>query len=227
MPVIKSAESPSFSAFSMNDIEAEAAALLEGAKRRAAAILERARQEADEQRQTGYDAGLVAGREQGHIEGFQAGTAEGKAQAFTEHEQKLVALADTLDAILRSFNADRAALAARSQGEVTALAIAIADRICKRAAELNPEVCRVNVTAALRLVMKSQDVKLHVHPKDHDDIKTLLPAIQRKWPALTHIELIEDPEIIRGGCRVLTEGGLIDADLQTQLDRVAADLVPA
>ena len=218
--------SPRYAAFSMTDIEQEAAALLEGAKRRSVAILEQARQQAAEQRQKGYDAGLAKGREEGHAEGYAKGREEGQATAYAEQREALAALADSMTSVLRGFNDERARLATAATDEVPKLAVAIAERVCKRAGRLDPEVCAANATAALRLVMRSHDVKLHAHPKDCENLKTLLPTIQKRWPALTHVELVEDANLARGGCRVHTEGGLVDADLKTQLDRVAADLVP-
>lgn len=227
MPLIKSVETPRIGAFSINDIEQEAAALLEGARRRAAAIIEAARTEAEQQRQAAHDAGVEQGRQIGHREGVARGEEEGREKAYAEHREAIAALAQSLEGILNAFSAERESLATRAGEEVTQLAIAIANRICKRAAEIDPRVCELNVESALRLVVKSHDVKLHVHPADHDHIRQLLPAIGRKWPALTHIELVEDLDVDRGGCRVLTEGGLVDADLRTQLDRVSADLIPA
>lgn len=82
-------------------------------------------------------------------------------------------------------------------------------------------------TRRLRFALScAHDVKLNVNPADFNLVKSLLPQLNHKWPALTHIELVEDSNVTRGGCRVYTEGGLIDADLQTQLDRIAADLIP-
>ena len=227
MPVIKSVEAPRYEAFSMTDIEQEAAALLEGAKRRSVAILETARQQAVETKQKGHAEGLELGRAAGHAEGLAKGLDEGRAKAHAEHAAKLETLADSMTRVLRAFNDERAALAQRATAEVPRLAVAIAEKVCKRAGRYDPEVCAANATSALRLVMRSHDVKLHAHPEDCDNLRKLLPTIKRRWPALTHVELIEDPDLDRGGCRVLTEGGLVDAALQTQLDRVAVDLVPA
>lgn len=230
MPVLKAANTPTdavpFNEFSLVDIEREAAALLEGAKRRAAAIIEHARVEGEKERKQAEQQGFDEGRRAGHADGFRQGREEGKQQAIEEHAQKLGELAEVLDGVLRAFNAEREQLAARAGSEVPHLAVAIAGRIVKRAGAYDPNVCIANATAALRLVMRAHDVKLNVHPDDFASIKTLLPELKRKWPALTHVDLVEDPNLARGGCRVHTEGGLVDADLQTQLDRIAADLIP-
>jgi flagellar assembly protein FliH len=227
MPLLKAtADSRPFLEFSMTDIEREAAALLEGAKRRAEAIQARGREEAERAKAAAYEVGFAEGRAAGHAEGLEAGRQEGRSAAHEKHLATLSQLAESLDAILRAFNADREQLAARAGNEVPHLAVAIAGRVVKRAAAVDPGVCIANSTAALRLVMRAHDVKLLVHPDDFSTIKDLLPEFGRRWPALTHIELLEDADLHRGGCRVQTAGGLVDADLQAQLDRIAKDLIP-
>ena len=54
-----------------------------------------------------------------------------------------------------------------------------------------------------------------------------LPKLQLRWPELKHIELVEDETLSPGGCRIFTRHGQIDADLDGQLQRIAAELVPA
>lgn len=226
MPVIKSIERPASLPFSMADIEHEAAALLEEARRRSVSIVEQARNEAAEMRQAGYDEGLEQGRRTGQEEGLIQGREEGRQQAIEEHREALEGLSQALEGVLHAFDVEREALVARAASEVPRLAIAIADRVCKRSTAADPAICQANVNAALRLVMKARDVRLHVNPADAVAIRDLLPGIGRQWPSLAHIELVETGDIARGGCRVVTEGGLIDADLNTQLERISADLVP-
>ncbi len=227
MPVLKSTPAAqALTQFSLTDIEHEAASLLEAARRRAAAIVDNARTDAAKARQEGRDAGFAEGRDAGFAEGHKKGLAEGKAEAYATHEARINKLADVLDATLRAFNVEREGLAARAGSEVPHLAVAIAERIVKRAGAFDPSVCIANATASLRLVMRAHDVKLNVHPDDIATIKSTLPELKRRWPALTHVELVEDPDLMRGGCRVQTAGGLVDADLKTQLDRIAADLIP-
>ena len=227
MPVIKAQVAPVAEAFSMSDIEREAAALLENAKRRAGAILAHARDQAAAERAGVLAQARLDGLAEGRAEGIERGTAEGREAARAEHAARLGELATTLESALTAFDAAREALAARAADEAVTLAITIAERVCKRAGMFDPRVCADNAAAALRLVMRAHDVKLHVHPDDLDLVATLLPDVQRRWPALKHVELHADPSLARGGCRVFTEGGLVDADLHAQLDRIAADLVPA
>jgi len=43
---------------------------------------------------------------------------------------------------------------------------------------------------------------------------------------MSHVELLEDAALSPGGCRIFTAGGCVDGDLDVQLDRVIAQLLP-
>ena len=212
--------------FEMADIEREAQSLLAGAKRRAEAMVERARADAEAARREAHEQGLAAGRKAGHAEGHAAGLAEGREAAHAEHSERLSKLIGQLDATLIGFDEARVDLARRAVDEVPRLAVAVAERVTKRVGRFDPAVCKENAAAALRLVARSHDVELAVHPDDAAAIRDLLPDFGRRWPTLKHVALVEEDDLAPGGCRVRTAGGLVDADLQTQLDRIAIDLVP-
>ncbi len=46
------------------------------------------------------------------------------------------------------------------------------------------------------------------------------------WP-VGHVELVDDATLSPGGARIFTLGGMVDADLDVQIDRIVADLVPS
>jgi flagellar assembly protein FliH len=124
-------------------------------------------------------------------------------------------------------DAARLALEAESKTAVIRLAIAIAERVTKRLGVLDHEVAVANVDEALRLVVHTADVRIAVHPTQRATLADVLPRIQAKWPALKHVELVEDAAITPGGCRIYSGGGEVDADLELQLARIAEELVPA
>jgi hypothetical protein len=105
-------------------------------------------------------------------------------------------------------------------------AVAIAERVTKRQGELDPAVAVANTAAALRLVVGAADVRIAIHPSNYSTIEEALPKLRMTLPTLQHVELQPDPNIIPGGCRIFTAGGEIDADLDIQLQRITAALVP-
>jgi flagellar biosynthesis/type III secretory pathway protein FliH len=69
-------------------------------------------------------------------------------------------------------------------------------------------------------------VRIAINPQQKQVLMDLLPQLRMQWPKISHIELIEDSAIAVGGCRVFTAQGEVDAELDRQIDRIAADLLP-
>ena len=76
------------------------------------------------------------------------------------------------------------------------------------------------------MVSNTSSVRVAIHPRDRQTVEESLPQLKLQLPKLGHVEIVDDESLAPGGCRIFTAGGQIDADLNTQLNRIAADLVP-
>ena len=229
MPVVKQpaeGQASGLDTFSYTDVEKQAEKLIELARAEASRILQKARDDAEVARSRAFEQGHVEGYQKGHEQGIIDGVLVGKDDALKEMTGQVEQFVETLDNSLRSFEANRAALEQRASTDITTLALAISEKVCKRAGLFKPEVCVANVESAVRLVLRARDVRICIHPEDFKHVEKMMPMFQRRWPAMKHTELVQDETITRGGCVITTAGGLVDADLQTQLDRLAEDLVP-
>ena len=226
MPVIKSANSPTLVPFSMADIERAAKSLLLRAQQQAEQLLAEAQSAADQLKQQAHAQGLIEGRKQGTAEGLAQGREAGQQQALTEHRAQLQQAITALTAAATTIDQSRNDLEAVALAEVTQLALAIARRITKRQAAIDPDVMTANLTDAMNLVVKSADVRVAIHPTQRKTLDAALPKLALQYPTLTHVQIIEDPNIAPGGCRIFTEHGQINADLDAQLDRIAGELLP-
>jgi flagellar assembly protein FliH len=227
MPVIKASNAPSsMLPFSVRDIEEQAAAMLAHAQAQVEKLHLKAKADAVQTRQKAYDEGFAAGHEDGLKKGNEDGRAAGKQSAFAEHKAKLEQLVKTITAALNDIDSSRHKLESLAGSDVIRLAVAIARRVTKLQGSQDPIVLTENVRAAVKLVVHSADVRIAVHPTQKQSLTEALPQLRMQWPNLTHVEVIEDAEIAPGGCRVFTAAGQIDADLDCQIDRVAADLLP-
>jgi flagellar biosynthesis/type III secretory pathway protein FliH len=227
MGIIKSAEVPvGLSAFSMKDIEAAARGMLLRARQEAAEILSAARTEAEALRQAAHANGLA----EGHAEGLQQGRADGAqsghAQALAEHGPAMAQLVKSLTATAAQLEQRRDDLQTAALCEVVDLASAIARRITRRQGMIDPAVMLENLKGAMSLAVHAADVRIALHPSQMQTLRRELPNLQLSWPQLKHVELSEDASIVPGGVRIFTVGGQIDATLDTQLDRIIAELSP-
>ncbi len=200
-------------------------------------ILERARKKAEqlliEAQNEGEQIKIQAKRE-GHAEGFKAGQTEGLAagqkaghqQALAENANQLGTLVASLSTVATDIEKCRHQLEEGSGNAVVRLAVAIARKVAKSRGEGSPAVLSANVSDAAKMVVRAHDVRIAINPKQRTTLMDALPALKLKWPALAHVEIVEDANIAAGGCRIHTRGGLVDADLDGQIDRIASELLP-
>ena len=227
MGLLKASAAPAnVTAFSMRDVEEQAKALLLRARQAAERILAEAQREGAEFKRLAHAEGLEEGRREGLARGVEEGRALGKQQALDEHRDRFTQAVAALNEAMSDLEASRAELEAAALEEVVGLSIAVARRVTKRQGLIEPEVLTENLREAMKLVVHGGDVKVAIHPSQRQALEVALPALRLEVPRLGHVELTDDPSVDPGGCRIYAGGGLVDATLDEQLDRVVADLLP-
>jgi flagellar assembly protein FliH len=173
------------------------------------------------------DAGgvmLTAGRieelqQQARQEAFELGRREGLERGRAEAAGEV----ERLGSILKLLEAPLQALDERLVEEVTALAVAIARHVVRREIRSDPgQIVGVVRQAAGILPVAARRVRLYLNPEDATTVREtmkLSPGHDGTW------ELIEDPAISRGGCRVETESSRIDATIEKRLATIAAGML--
>ena len=228
MGLIKAQHAPAaLSPFSMRDIEQQAQEILLRARQKAEQLLAQAQVEAQKLRAHEKALGFAQGRDDGLRKGFEEGLEAGTAQALDEHRASFTQLITALNDASQQVEQSRRQLEDDAMTEVVRLAIAIADRVTKRRASLDPHVLTENVVAAVKMVVHASDLRIAVNPAQRQTLLDILPKLAIEWPSLQHVEVVEDPSVTVGGCRLFTRHGLVDANLDEQLNRIASELVPA
>ena len=228
MGLIKSTAAPqSLTPFSLADIERHAKTILLRAQQRAEQLLAAAQSEGESLKKEAYSEGLAAGHREGLAQGLEQGRQTGHQTALNEHRAGLEQAMKSLINAMTSLDAGRAELEATALAEVVRLAIAIATRVTKRQGLLDPAVLTANLAEAMKLVVHCTDVRLAIHPQQRATLDAAMPQLRLAWPNLSHVQLVDDPTLAPGGCRVFTEEGHIDADLSGQLDRIVSELLPS
>lgn len=212
-------------AFSFQDLDRKAAAMLEQARAQAKQIVAEAealgRRRAAEVERQAFPRGLEEGRKQG----FEQAHREGLETALRAGRADLAELGQTVGAALRAFEQDKRRLLALAESGVLELALAIARRVCRHDAGSSSAAARDNARALLEMVRHEHDLVLHFNPAECETLRAALPELAAAVGGLGHVEIVADPDVQRGGCVLHTRHGTIDAKLETQLDRVAEALV--
>jgi flagellar assembly protein FliH len=227
MGLIKSTQAPpTLQAFSMKDIEAHARSIILRAQQQAEQLLAEAQSESETLKARAMADGLAEGRTNALAKGTEEGKKLGLQQALSEHRAQLTNVIKAITTATQQLDAAREQLNAAAKTEIIHLGVAIARRVTKRQGALDPNVLTENVHEAMKLVTQTTDIRIAIHPQQKQTLVDALPKLSLTWPKLQHVQLIEDATLAPGGCRILTAGGEIDADLDRQIDRIATDLLP-
>ncbi len=218
MPLIKSAIATTTVRLSLRDFEAEVNERLEHARLGAEQIVAAARDRAGE-------IGAAA-MEQGYKQGYENGVADARREAIEQFGEQLGLAVEALARAAATMEASRAELESAALADVVKLAIGIARRVTKRQGLIDPRVLAENLREAVKQLIRRDDVRIAINPKQRATLDEALAELKVEWPQLERVEIVEDEAIAPGGCRVTGGQGEIDADLNAQLDRIAADLIP-
>ncbi|MFL5826709.1 MAG: FliH/SctL family protein [Thermoleophilaceae bacterium] len=180
---------------------AEADALIAGAQARADELRRTARQEGFEQ---GYEAAMQAAREE----------CEPLAAALGEAVREAAAL--------RTEAADAA------ERRAVELALQIAEKAVAGAIEVEPERVIDAVRGALRCLVERERVTVLVNTLDLELVREAVDSLRSQLGGMEHIEVQEERRVARGGAKVRSQAGEVDASIETKLERarevVAAEL---
>jgi flagellar biosynthesis/type III secretory pathway protein FliH len=171
---------------------------------RAEALLAQARAQAEALKQAAQEEGFAQGREQGKQELLAA------AAALAQGVEDLILLERRLVSDLAP--------------NIVRLALEIAEKIIGKAAVEDPEIVASVLDRAKTDIPESRCARVWLHPEDYRLLQEVRPDLLEN-PNGEKLQIVSSEEIGRGGCRVETNMGIVDAALTTQLEEVRDQLL--
>ncbi|MCG0278394.1 MAG: hypothetical protein L5656_07660 [Thermanaeromonas sp.] len=193
----------------------EAELVLDGARKEATRLLEEARQEAETLKQQGWEEGYRAGKEEGYRRGLEEAKAEGEAlrrEGEKIREEARVVLKEAKEAYNETIK--------RAEEKILELAIEIASEIIGREVELNKEIILDIARRAIERVAEGQAYTIYASPEEAAFLRQHREELLKEAPLNARLQVIADPGVRPGGCRVETENGFVDATVDTQLEEI-------
>jgi flagellar assembly protein FliH len=199
-------------AFSFTDMRGQADNYLESVRREAAKIVQQAHKQAE---QVCRDA-EVAGRK----------AAEAAVERILDEKvaKRMETLVPALDQLAQQIHDARGELQRHWEQSAVKVATAIAARIVRREIANDPQIALDTISEALRLATGSAEITLHINPTDHENLGSQVTRLAETLCQMAPSNVIADPEITPGGCRVVTKFGEIDQQIEAQLRRIEEDL---
>lgn len=211
----------------LDDLEKRGKALIDAANTQASQIIKDAGQERVNLISNASTKAREQGYEEGHSEGHEKGKTLGLAQAHEEHHKRLEQIETMWSEQLIGFEQKRDAMLESARVQVIELAAAIAQRVVRRMVQLDPGVVLKELESVLSTVTEPTRLVISVNPEDAELAQRELPGMIDRFASCEHAQVITDPSLPRGSCVARTPGGgLVDASLTKQLDRIVESLLP-
>jgi flagellar assembly protein FliH len=158
-------------------------------------------------------------------EGRQAAIAAAHESLRVRLDQQLASVLAALSQAAKKIEHSRHAWQQHWERHVVSLAAAIAARLCRRELSRQPQITLDWVREALELAAGNAEIVLRLHPDDHAALATHVETIAKQLTGLSPVRILADPSISAGGCRVDTEFGSLDQQLEQQLARITSELL--
>jgi flagellar biosynthesis/type III secretory pathway protein FliH len=199
-------------AFNLEDISQQADKYLDQIRVKAAQIVVEAQKQADTLRRKAEE------------EGRQAALRAVERVLDEKVGKKLDSLLPALSQTIRDLTDARQSWLSHWEKSVVRLACAIAAKVMRRELSQHPEIAVELAREALEMAAGSPHVVVRMHPTDRDSLCSHVERLVQEFAGTATAEIVADPEIELGSCRVETRHGTIDQQFSAQLLRIEAEL---
>jgi flagellar biosynthesis/type III secretory pathway protein FliH len=213
--VIKSAATtrhPHAAAFNFDDLATQADRYLSEVRSQAAKILADANREAN------------AIRAQAEVDGRQAAVAAAEKVLDEKVSKQMKTLLPALAKAIDSVEQAKTAWLTHWEQNVVRLATKIAARVVRKELVADPQIPEVLLREALELSLGGAELMIRLSPDDHAALGKKAAKMAAEFGRLAKTEIVADPQITPGGCRIETQFGSIDQTFEAQLARIEEEL---
>lgn len=153
--------------------------------------------------------------------------ARGRREALDAAGKNLESAAQALVAAAEDLSHLRESLASNNSQDMLRLVMTVAEQIIRREVAVDPQVVVNIIETALQSSVRSDQYRIRVNPEDLDHVIDQKPLFLASISGLKSLSIEADPAISRGGCRVDSDLGEVDATIETQLESIQKALSEA
>ncbi len=168
----------------------------------------------------GFKEGKKAGLEAGKIEGRELGRADSFQQLAADRQAELAAFGAELQKVAEAFREGLGDYYSLCEERLSELAIQAMRALLTEELKLGRESVVKIVKDSLKEITHARHVRIRVNPFDLELLEKHRAEVIAASTELRDVVFVDDPSIL-GGCVVETDGGVIDASLDSRLDSIA------
>ena len=146
---------------------------------------------------------------------------KGRDDALKENQEDVKLLCQSLQKAIEDLKQERDNIWDKCEKEIIKLIVAIAKKVVyEEISQNSSKIIESVVGDALNKVKENKILRVHINPEDAEKLKAMKAA------GLTadgeEYEMISDVDISRGGCRVITDCGGVDARVETRWGEIVS-----
>lgn len=197
------------------------------ARQKAEEIVTRAQAETERIVREAREQALADAREltrRAEEEGYQKGFAEGYREGLEKAAREGEALRREASQVLQQAKEVWQKTLDGLESEIVSLAREIAEKILATQLTLEPQVVLAIAREALELARNKQQIILYINPEDVSLFQKNREELLRVLSPETTFHILGDAGVERGGCRIETEDGKIEATLRERWQAITGVL---
>lgn len=168
-------------------------------------------------------------------EAYAAGIEEGRRvqeeiarEQFEAELREIGQAADSslLELIQRDL-AEREAYFTSLTDDLLKVTFAVAKQVVNREVTQDKTIVSSVVRKALFYIADKRGVEIRVNPEDRDRVQELIDAFKSDGERFTSVSVTADGSISAGGCLIETAAGIVDAQIERQLEEIETEVTRA
>ena len=199
-------------AYDLTDLSSQGDAYLLEVRAEAAKIVQQAERDAAKIRQEAEAAGKQA--------------AEAAIERILDEKvaKQMKTLTPALASAVQQIEDSRQDWLRHWESSATQLACNIAARVIRQELQTQPEIALQWVQESLQMCAGAAEITVRLHPSDHETLGDQVRQLAEVFSPAASTKIIADTSLSQSGCRIETEFGSIDQQIETQLERLQQEL---
>lgn len=156
----------------------------------------------------------------GYAEGYEAGFRQGLQTVLTNEQARIAAFDSELRALVQRVEQALELWFQKAEDGLARLAREVAKKVVTSEIEARPELITPIVREALGYAKDATSVRIRVNPFDLPTLEEKRNELLAACAGIQGIEIVGDDALSRGSTMIETDGGVIDATVETKLDHI-------
>ncbi|MBC7753425.1 MAG: hypothetical protein H7Z71_04245 [Moraxellaceae bacterium] len=164
---------------------------------------------------------------QAYDEAYQIGLKDGFKSAVDQKIKDINQTMDDFQILVNSIHSIKTDLVHQNEAHIVTTIFRIAEKIAYGHIAENPGLVLPVIKESIEIAQADDEVTVLVSPEQIDFIDNLKKLSNRDFDFLKNVRLEPSQNVMSGGCIVETNYGIIDAQVQTRVDKIWTELSQA